>query len=218
MCEPTSITFAISLAITAITSIAQHKAQESAAKANLNYQEAQGRAHNKAMLQTADSAIREQVEQSAAERTAQMQEQEATGQQIFDLQTERLRRQGEAVASSQASGTSLDMLMADYHRVEAQKKDVMKEQMRMQGVQHDFAVSGMRDQTDSRIKAQQGFIGSPVSFPDWGLTALGIGADMAGKMSSYDWKTTGGTGGTGGVKKKPQYPLASGTASYGRGF
>jgi hypothetical protein len=174
-----------SLAIAVASGVANHMAQQSQAEAQADYQKALGEAHNAAAVQTANSAIREQVEQSAAERTTQMQEQAAAGEQLFTLQTQRLKAQGEAAASSEAAGTALDMLMADYRRTEAQKQDVIGAQLQMQGVQHDFAISGAKDRADSRIKGQSGFVPSPVSYPSWGLTALGIGADVTGKVLAY---------------------------------
>lgn len=185
MCELGTALLASSLAISLASGVAGHMAQQAQADAQMQYQTALGNAHNQAALNNANSAIREQVEQSAAERTAQMQEQEATRQELFNLQVERLKAQGEAAASSEAAGTAYDMLMNDYRRTEAQKQDVLKEQLKMQGVQHDFTVSGARDRADSRIKSQSGFVAAPVSYPSWGLTALGIGGDMAGKGLSY---------------------------------
>lgn len=189
MCPP--VLLAASLAISLAAGVAGHMAQQAQSDAQVKYQEALGNAHNEAAVNNANSAIREQVEQAAAERTAQMQEQEATSRELFNLQIERLKAQGEAAASSEAAGNAYDMLMADYNRQEAQKKDVLQEQLKMQGVQHDFTVSGGRDRADSRIKAQQGFTASPVSQPSWGLTALGIGADMASKGTSYYYNNYG---------------------------
>lgn len=176
---------AISMAVAAASAIASHRQQEQQAKAQVNYQEAQGKAHNEAIVQNAKNAIREQTEQSTAERMAQMQTQEATGQKMFDLQTERLKAQGEAAASSRAAGTAFDMLMADYNRVQAQKKGILAHQREMSGVQSDLAVQGLRDKADSRLNSQQGFIASSVSRPSWGITALGIAGNAADKTASY---------------------------------
>lgn len=182
MCPPL-IVFA---AVTIAAGVASHMQQEAQAKSQVKYQEAQGKAHNEAITQNAKNAIREQTEQSTAERMAQMQTQEATGQKMFDLQTERLKAQGEAAASSRASGTAFDMLMSDYKRVQAQKKDVLAHQREMSGVQSDLAVHGLRDKADSRLNSQQGYIASDVSKPSWGITALGIAGSVAGKYAAHD--------------------------------
>lgn len=184
MCPP--VLLAASLAISLASGIASHMAQQQQANAQTKYQEAMGNAQNAANLNNAESAIREQTEQSTAERTSQMQSQAASAQAQFDLRQEALKAQGQAAASSQASGGAFDMLMADYKRVQAQKKDVMQEQLKMNGVQHDFAVGGLHDRADSRIKAQQGFIASPVTQPSWVLTGLGIAGDMTNKYIAYE--------------------------------
>lgn len=183
MCPP--VILAISLAISVASAIAAQQQQQEQAKAQTRYQENLGKAHNEAAVQNAENAIKEQTEQSAAERMAQMQTQEATGQKMFDLQTERLRAQGEAAASSRASGTAFDMLMADYRRVESQKRDVTRHQREMAGVQTENAVAALRDRANARITSQQGFVASPVAQPSWGITALGIAGDMADKTSTY---------------------------------
>lgn len=184
MCEPTTLLIA-SLALTAATGVAGHMGQQAQADAQTKYQETMGRAHNDAAKQNAQSAIREQGEQSAAERTTQLQEQAAASHEMQTLQAERLRAQGEAVASSQAAGTAFDMLLADYKRTEARKKDIIKQQLEMQGAAHDFTVSGFRDRTDSRLKGQSGFIASPVGQPSWALTGLGIAGGMVDKGLSF---------------------------------
>lgn len=204
MCEPSSI-MAASLAISVVSGVAGHMAQQAQADAQMQYQSNLQDAHNAAALNNANSAIREQVETSAAERTAEMQEKQSTAQELFNLQTERLRAQGEAAASSEAAGTAYDMLMGDYMRQEAQKKDVLQQQLKMQGVQHDFTVSGARDRADSRIKAQSGFVASPVSQPSWGLTALGIGADVGGKLGSFFPSSGSGGGSSGAAGGKKTY-------------
>lgn len=183
MCPP--VVLAVSLAISVASAIAAQQQQQQQAKAQAKYQKEQGRAHNEAAIQNAQNAIREQTEQSAAERMAEMQNQEATSQKIQGLQTERLQAQGEAMASSRASGTAFDMLMSDYHRVESQKKDVMRHQREMSGVQTENTVKALGDKADSRINSQRRFVASPIAQASWGMAALGAAGDMSNKVSTY---------------------------------
>lgn len=176
---------AASLAISVASGVAGYMSQDSQSQAQSDYQKAMAKSYNDAALTNANHAITEQTEKSAAERTSQMQEQAATSQQLIDLKQERMKAQGTALASSQSSGTALDMLMADYNRLEAQKKDVMQEQLRMKGVSSDFAVSGYRDAAEARINSQQGFVASPVGQPSWALTALGIGGSAFDSVNTY---------------------------------
>lgn len=168
---------AASLAIAAASGAASYQASSSSAKAQMAYQRNQQRAHNEAAQQNAQSAIKEQVEASAAERVAQMQDTQAAEEKIFDNKKDRLQAQGQAVASSMADGTAFDQLVRDYLRTEARIKDVTKQQLAMQNVQRDFTVSGYKDRAQGRIDAQQGFIPAPVNQPSWGLAALGIAKD-----------------------------------------
>lgn len=207
MCEPTSILLAASLAISVASGVAGYMGQDAQAKAQGNYQKDVAKSYNAAALNNANAAIKEQTEKSAAERTNQVQAQAATSQQLMDLKQERMKAQGTALASSQSSGTALDMLMADYNRLEAQKKDVMQEQLRMKGVSSDFAVSGYRDQAEAHINSQQGFVASPVGQPSWALTALGIGGSAFDDYNIYSYrkearKIAGGGGGTSSNVKK----------------
>lgn len=183
MCPP--VMFAISLAIAAASAIAQDQAAREDASAQKEYQEAQMRAHNEAAQQNAQNAIKEQVEQTAAERTQQMQHNAAAAREKQKIQADFLQKRGTALASSpNAGGASLDALMADYERAYAMNNDVVDEQLKMQGVASDINVRGYRDRADARIHSQQAYIPAPIQGPNTLATALGFAGQAFGAYNS----------------------------------
>ena len=185
MCDFGISAFVASLAIAAASAVASDQAARADAKAQKAYQEAQMRAHNEASTQTANSAIKEQVEQSAAERTQQMQHNAAAAREQQKIQADYLQKKGTAIASSpNAGGASLDALMADYGRAYAVNRDVVQQQLEMQGVAADINVRGYRDRADSHIKAQRRYIPGSVRGPNTLATALGFAGDAIGAYNS----------------------------------
>lgn len=183
MCEPTTIA---SLAVMAISTAASMYAQKEQADAQADYQEEQSAEYARVTKINQENANREFVESSTAERIKQMQNQDAASQEMQALQRERLEKQGQALASSETSGMALDSLMTDFMRSEAQKKDVIKQQLDMAGVSADTAISGYGDRRKSRMNSQGSYITSPVNGPNYLAGALQIGA--AG-LGAYDtWK------------------------------
>lgn len=190
MCD-FGISLALSLAIAAAAAAAQDQAQRDEAKSQAAYQKAQQNAHNKAALQNARSAINEQVEQTAAERIQQMQNNEVAANEMQKNQRDFLQKRGTAVSSSPyGSGLSFDALMADFERSRAFNNDAIQEQLRMQGIASDINVSGYRDRAQSRISSQQGYIPSPIKQPNTIATALGFAGTAA---NSWNTATSYGT-------------------------
>ncbi len=185
MCEPTTALFITSLAISALAGGAQHMAANDAASAQKAYQEAQMRANNEARLQNAQNAIKEQNEQTTAERMQQMQHEQSAAREKQKNQADFLQKRGTALASSpNAGGASLDALMADYSRAYAMSNDVVDEQLKMQGVAADTSVRGYRDRAESRINSQQGYIPTPVQGPNALAAALGFAGNAVGAYNS----------------------------------
>lgn len=183
MCPP--VMFAISLAIAAASAVAQDQGQRAEARSQKQYQEAQMRAHNEAALQNAESAIKEQNEQTAAERQQQMQQEAAASREKQKHQIDFLQKRGTAMASSPyGAGNSFDALMADYSRALGMANDVTDEQLKMQGVAADTNIRGYRDRAQARINAQQGYFPSPIKQPSTMATALGFLGDAAGSYNS----------------------------------
>lgn len=170
-----AVLMAASLAIAAASAVASDAAQRDQAKSQAAYQKAQQEAHNKAALQNANLAIKEQVEQTAAERIQQMQNNEVAANEVQRNQRDFLQKKGMAVSSSPyGSGLSFDALMADFERSRAFNNDAIQEQLRMQGIASDINVRGFQDTAAARIKSQQGYIPSPINQPNTLATALGF--------------------------------------------
>ena len=183
MCEPVSITTAV---VSIMSTAASMYAQKQNADAQADYQEAQSAEYARVAKINQENANREFIESSAAERLKQSQDQASASEEMQALQRERMEKQGQALASSESSGTALDMLMADFHRTEAQKKDVIKQQLEMAGVGADTTIRGYGDRRTSRMNSQGSYITSPVNQPNYLAGALQIGA--AGLDSYNDYK------------------------------
>ena len=174
MCDPTGMLIT-SLAIAAASAVANDMGQREQAKSQADYQKAQQAAHNKAAMQNAENAIKEQNEQTAAERIQQMQQNDAASSELIKNQRDFLQKRGTAVASSPyGAGLSFDALMADFDRTLAQNSDVVKEQLRMQGVAADINAKGYQDRANSRITSQQGYIPAPITQPNTLANVLGF--------------------------------------------
>ena len=207
----TGIMMAVSLAISAITAGVTYMEQSAAAQNQYDYQMAQQRAHNEATVRNAEEAIKEQGEQSAAERIRQMQQQSVAANDIQRYQREAMMKQGNAMASSQASGTALDMLMADYERAYAINKDAANQQLEMQGVSADTNIRAYRDQAAGRISAQKGYIPQAISQPSLLAAGLGFAGDafnMYNTATDYGKDSLFSSGGT----------IVSGSKKYNSGL
>lgn len=190
MCDAATALFVSSLALSAAQATAGYMGASQNAQEQKAYQEAQARAYNEAAQQNAQNAIKEQVEQTAAERTKEMQQNAAAAREQQKIQTDFLQKRGTAIASSpNAGGASLDSLMADYERAYAMHKDVVDEQLKMQGVASDINVRGYRDRAESRINTQQGYIPAPVYGPNAMASALGFAGSA---LNSYNYATNFG--------------------------
>ena len=189
MCPP--VLLAASLAIAAASSYASYQSGNEQADAQEAYQRAQQEAHNQAAKQNADLAIKEQIEQTAAERTKQMQDNEVAANEIQKNQREMLQKKGTAVASSPyGAGLSFDALMADFERSKAQNQNVIQEQLRLQGIASDINVRGFRDSAQARISSQQGYIPAPVNRPSALAAGLGFASSA---FNTFNTQTEFGT-------------------------
>lgn len=146
------------------------------------------------------------MEQSAAERMAQMQEQDKASRDAQEVQKEALQKKGEMLASTNASGLALDFLMADYERQEANERDVIRHQYEMSSTSSDVAIRSYRDKAQNRINSQQNYIAAPSTYNS-GMnvlgTALGIGGAAVGAADKY-------------YKYKDMQPQSGGTTRNGK--
>jgi hypothetical protein len=163
------------LALAIMSTVASTYAQKEQADAQKAYQEAQSAEYARVAELNQESANREFVESTTAERIKQMQERAAAAVEEQRIQRERLEKQGQALASSEASGMALDALMADFYRSEAQKKSIIQQQLDMSRVGSEITIGGYKDRRDSRMKSQSNYITSPVNQPNYLASALQIG-------------------------------------------
>ncbi|MFR0875912.1 MAG: hypothetical protein ACLSHC_16025 [Bilophila wadsworthia] len=175
-----------SFVIGAASSVASGVSASQQAKAQAQYQEEQAAEYARVNELNNKAAAQEYVEQSAAERMAQMQEQDKASRDAQEVQKEALQKKGEMLASTNASGLALDFLMADYERQEATRKDMIRENYEMSSAKSDLNVNAYKDRAQNRVNGQQNYI-SPGSSYSTGMnvcsgTALGIG----GRGHDYD--------------------------------
>ena len=174
--------------IGAASSVASGVSASQQAKAQAQYQEEQAAEYARVNELNNKAAAQEYVEQSAAERMAQMQEQDKASRDAQEVQKEALQKKGEMLASTNASGLALDFLMADYERQEANQRDAIRHQYEMSSASSDVAIRSYRDKAQNRINNQQNFIAAP-SVHNSGMnvlgTALGIGSAAFGAVDKY---------------------------------
>lgn len=180
-----TVASALSLAIGAASAVASFAGQQQQANAQAAYQKAQATENARVNDLNNQAAVREYVEQSAAERMKQMQDQQATALEEQKIQRESLQKQGTMLASSNASGIALDMLMADYQRQEANEKEVVRQQYRNSQLEAAVNISGYKDKAQNRINSQSTYIASPVSDPSALGLILGLGSAGLNAATTY---------------------------------
>lgn len=76
----------------------------------------------------------------------------------------------------------MEYLMADFERANAQRTDVVRQQLEMSGINSDIAVSSYKDRAHNRINGQGRFIGQT---PNYLGTALQIGSSAISTYSTF---------------------------------
>ncbi|WP_051295038.1 virion core protein, T7 gp14 family [Maridesulfovibrio bastinii] len=187
MCDAISPTvmFWSAMAMSAATAGASYMMSSEQAQAQANYQSRMAEENNRAMMQNAQIANKNYVEQAAAANMQQMQKQDQTAKEVQNLQIERLQKAGTAMASSESAGVSFENLMADFYRQEARYRDAMRQNLEMDAVQNDIAVSGFRREAKNRGSSFQRYIPSPVSRPSMIGAGLSIGASALDNYNRY---------------------------------
>lgn len=176
MCEPATLFGAASFALGLVSSVANMAGQSQQAQAQAAYQEAQAAEYARAAEMNNRAAIQEYVSQTAAERTKESQEKQSASQEAQAVQREALEKKGTMLASTNAAGGALNMLLADYDRQEGLAKDNIRHQMEMNAVDHDINVATYKDRAQNRINSQQNYIAMSTPQPNTTLgLALGIG-------------------------------------------
>lgn len=187
MCEAVSATtmFWSAMAMSAASAGANYMMQNEQANAQASYQARMAEESNRAAIANANAANKNYIEQAAAANMQQMQKQEATAQDIQDLQIERLQKMGTAVASSESAGVSFENLMADFYRQEARYRDAMRRNLEMDAVQNDIQIQGLRREAKNRGSSFQNYIPSEVSRPNIFQAGLSIGASALDNHYRY---------------------------------
>jgi hypothetical protein len=187
MCEAVSATtmFWTAMAMSAASAGANYMMSSEQAQAQANYQSRMAEENNRAMMQNAQIANKNYIEQATAANMQQMQKQDQTAKEMQDLQIERLQKAGTAMASSESAGVSFENLMADFYRQEARYRDAMRQNLEMDAVQNDIAVSGFRREAKNRGSSFQRYIPSSVSRPSMIGAGLSIGASALENHSRY---------------------------------
>lgn len=177
-----------SLVMGAASAVASGMQQQQQAQAQADYQVAQAAEYARVNDLNNTAAVKEYVEQSAAERMGQMQEQQVASQTAQEVQKEALEKKGTMMASTNAAGLALDFLTADYERDKAGRLDGIRHQYEMSSVNADIVIEGYKDKAQNRINSQQNFIAAPSSYSS-GMnmlgTALGIGGAALGAYDKY---------------------------------
>ena len=167
------------------------------AKAQQAYNEAQAEQYRKSYEQNSKAAAQEYANQSAAERVSQMQEKEKTSIEIQEAQKEAIQKAGTMMASTNAAGGTLNFLMNDYTRQEAQAKEKFRAQYDMNAVASDFALESYRNKAQNRLDSMSGYTyidSSPSIGTSMLTTALGIGGaavNSYGMYKKYDGSDSG---------------------------
>ena len=191
--------------IGAASAVASGIGQAQQAEAQADYVAAQSAEYARVAELNNQAAIREYTEQTAAERMNQMQEKARASQQLQETQKEALQKRGTMLASTNAAGGALNYLMADYERMEAERKDVIRQQYEWASVNADTNISAYRERAQNRINSQESYISAGSSYST-GMnilgTALGIGAAGVKAYDMYNTetyrRTYGKTGGSAG--------------------
>lgn len=177
-----------SLVIGAASAVASGIQSYQQGKAQDAYNAAQAEQYRKSYEQQSRATALEYAQQSAAERVHQMQEKEKTSMQVQEAQREALQKAGTMMASTNAAGGTLNYLLTDYTRQEAQSKEVFRSQYDMQVVASDFAIQSYKDKAQNRLDSRQDY-----TYIDSGTnlgttmvtTALGIGSSAVNAYGQY---------------------------------
>lgn len=182
--DPLTLSLA-SLAIGTASTVASYAGQQQQASAQEAYQAAQAAETTRINELNNQAAVREYVEQSAAERIKQMQQQESAAMETQKIAQESARKQGTMLASTNAAGGALASLMADYERAAMQQKELVRKQYQYGVTESAINLNAYRDRALGRINSQSSYIAAPVSQPSGLGLALGIGSSALGAADKY---------------------------------
>lgn len=176
MCDAASATIA---AVGVLSAASSYVGMEQQASAQAAYQNQLAEQRNQQMLQNAESANEAAREEYYQEGLRQQQEAEAASDEIQSIQTEKLQKMGEAIASSDGS---LGALYADFDRQEAKYKESVRRNFDMTTLQILQQKRMTNAKAQDRINSMTPYIPEPVQ----GGSLLGLGVGIGkGVLNGY---------------------------------
>jgi len=172
MCYP-----AVLGAIGVAQSMAQYAGQRQQARQQQRYQ-----------AQAAEAERQRFIQEQTAMRMRQAQEQEAMNAELGDIalkSREALSRAGVSAGEAGVSGASVDALLDDYTRQEADYRVALTRQQELQNINTGLAL------TDAGYRTQMNQIGinKPINKPSFLTAALGaVGGGMSGYRTGVEIK------------------------------
>ncbi len=141
--------------------------------AGLAGQAQQARQQQRYQAQAAEAERQRFIQEQSAMRMRQAQEQEAMNAELGDIAVksrEALSRAGVSAGEAGVSGASVDALLDDYTRQEADYRVALTRQQELQNINTGLAL------TDAGYRTQMNQIGinKPVSAPSWLSGGLGV--------------------------------------------
>jgi ribosome-associated translation inhibitor RaiA len=133
---------------------------------------------------SAKSAVASYQNQKALEELRIRQEAEKVNDQKFELMLDRKRQQAKALASSQATGLSLDAVLAELERQEARYSTKLDRNLDYQKLQSSFNIDAYRSQAENRIEKAKASITPMPSIIGSGLMLVGNSLDSYTKYTS----------------------------------
>ena len=180
-----SASLAVGVASAAVSGISQYQQ----AQAQKEYNEAQAKQYKLTAEKNSKAAALEYADRMAAERVTQMQEKKKAAIEIQQTQRETLQKQGTMLASTNAAGGTLNMLMQDYERQKGIADEQFRQQYNMAADAADISIDSYRKKLINTIEGQQGYV-----YMDSGSglgtalisTGLGIGKAALGAYTAYN--------------------------------
>ena len=187
MCEPVSASTMMmgSLAMSAGQAVMGFASQSAAANQKQDYENRKAAAQEKYRQENARNANAAFIEEAAGINQQLVEKEVAEGQEVEDMQKQRLRETGSLAANSQAAGLSAQLLAADFYRQEAGYRDRSSLQMEMDQMQAQQQVKGFSAKRQSRANSVQAYIPEPVSRPSIGGAVAGFAGDAFSSYGTY---------------------------------
>jgi alanyl-tRNA synthetase len=175
-------------AISAASAVASGIQSYQQGKAQAAYQNAMAEQYRKSAEQQSIATAQEYANQSAAERVQQMQEKTKASMEIQEAQREALQKAGTMMASTNAAGGTLNYLLNDYTRQEAEAKEVFRTQYDMATQAASFSMEAYKNKAQNRLDSRDSYTyvdASPNTAMIGLTTALGIGSAATNSYGQY---------------------------------